>query len=219
MLNLSKNEMHSIVDISYTNEILCKKLYEITKSINETYPAHYNWFHETFMKKLKNKKALIIYTNPEGEPYSPNGIIFIDLEKNKICTLFIEQQSRGKGLATMLMEEATKQLIKPTLTVSYTNIDKLLPILKKFDFLPGYAVKGYYEPESVEIVFNDTSGKVFGQEILPESFVGGENKTFDIKVREDKPIQKLTVPYYETMPDFTYSKTHKTHLRPILRIE
>ena len=137
---------------------LYDKLYNITSEIEKTYPSHKNWFYVNFIGNLlKNNSGLIIYAkNSENEEIS--GVAFINKEICKLCTLFVNPKYRKMGIATKLLQISEKALCKkPIVTVSEINYPQLKKIFDKNKYILTYKVIGYYQPDKVELCFNDFS--------------------------------------------------------------
>ena len=154
-LEYKKIENFSVKD---KNSGLYDKLYNLTSEIEKIYPAHKIWFYANFIGNLlKNNKGIIIFAkNSENDEIS--GIALINKEISKLCTLFVNPNYRRKGIATKLLQISQESLgKKPIVTVSETNYHSLKKLFEKNNYSLTYKVIGYYQPNKVELCFNDFS--------------------------------------------------------------
>ena len=108
---------------------LVNKIYEITSFLNKSYPNYEKWFYEKQVKGCLNGERNIIFITNDDEII---GIISVKKanEEKKICTLFVKEEYRNKGIGSMLLEESFKFLDtnKPLITIG----DNMLPIYEEF---------------------------------------------------------------------------------------
>jgi len=78
-----------------------------------------------------------------------------DLER-KLCTIWVDPDHRGSGLATRLIDEASDWLEEthPLLTVPQERIAEFLPLVRSRDFALTQALRSYYREDAIEYVFN-----------------------------------------------------------------
>lgn len=89
------------------------------------------------------------------------GLVFLKKEdgEQKICTLFVLDEYRGRGIATLLLEESFKYLgtTKPLISIADYKIGQFSAIIKKYGWVQTQILDdGYYNDTSRELVFNGT---------------------------------------------------------------
>ncbi len=160
-----KIEYNVVDQFNFVDETsgLYDKLYNATKSIEETYPSHRNWFYAYFIDiLLKNNEAIIVYAkNSHNNEIA--GVAFLNRKIGKLNTLFVGLYYRRKGIANQLLETSEKVLgIKPMITVSEDNLAQLKFLFERRNYKISYKVLGYYKKGKYEFCFNDdSSGKIF----------------------------------------------------------
>jgi len=142
------------------DEILkvCNKIYDMTAFIGKDYPGYKNWFYQKHLKETlnKNSKRDIIIACDEFDNICGVALIKQDEKEKKICTLFVDEKARGLGIGTMLIEKSF-ELLKTTKPL-ITFVDYKLPVfqrlIKKYDWQQTEIVKGLYNDENQELVYN-----------------------------------------------------------------
>lgn len=146
--------------------ILLDNIFGKISFLRSEYPDFYNWYHNTVLNGLSNgtRKIFIAKTTFSFEKINAILIIKNTKEEKKICTLYVDKETRfmsfGKKLMDIAMNEFNSE--KPLITVSENNIDMFRPFLAKYDFEEKDALLNYYKNGKVEYTFN-------GHLYLPEN--------------------------------------------------
>lgn len=144
------------VDIKSLLEI-CDKLYDITDFISADYPKHRSWFYQKHLPATfeENSGRDIIYAHDENKIYGTAFIKQDELEK-KICTLFVDNDSRGMGIGTKLIEKSMEilQTTKPLITFADYKLPMFEGIISKYGWQQTQVIKGLYNDKSLEYVYN-----------------------------------------------------------------
>lgn len=135
---------------------IISKAYNVTDHICKDYPKHFSWYWEkTVPAVLQGTRDILIATINKKVA----GVVFLKKEKSekKICTIFVLEEYRGCGIATMLLEESFRYLgtTKPLLSIADYKIKQFSAIIKKYGWEQTQILNdGYYNDTSQEIVFN-----------------------------------------------------------------
>lgn len=141
---------------------LCDKLYEMTDFITTDYPKHKSWFYQKHLPatfKSNSGRDIIFARDENGKIY---GTAFIkqDAIEKKICTLFVNDESRGLGIGSKLIEKSMELLhtTKPLVTFADYKLPMFESFIKKYDWKQTQVVKGLYNDKSAELVYNGQLG-------------------------------------------------------------
>jgi len=121
------------------------RLYELTSSVKKNYPHYKDWFYGVFLEGLKKNERTIVSVFNEK---SLAGVALLEHseEENKINTLFVLPNCRGKGVGSLLMKESIDVLggSEINITVSGKNLFKLKGLLDASDFKLMKIEKDFY---------------------------------------------------------------------------
>ena len=114
---------------SNLNEKIIDEIYELTKEIRNTYSDYKEWFYNKQTKE-ENRKTIYLKTD------EIIGVVNLKKEENKLCTIYLKEEYRNKGISNILLEEAFKYLdtTKPYLTCNKNNLKYLNNIIKKYNW-------------------------------------------------------------------------------------
>lgn len=135
---------------------LSTKIYEISISNNSSYPQHKEWF---FLKHLpgviKGTRDILFVQNDESEIIAIACLKNEDDEK-KICTLYVKEEYRNKGIGTALIEKSMDylQTDQPFLTITEASLNSFVPMINKYGWKLTEIVDGVYNPSSKEYCYN-----------------------------------------------------------------
>ena len=120
------------------NSIILSSIFEELSFLRSEYPEFYKWFFNKVIPGVENgtRKIFIAKT-----PYSfgkINGVLILKdtpFEK-KICTLYVDKESRFNGVGKKFIDVAFNELKtnKPMMTVADNKIEVFRKLLNKFDF-------------------------------------------------------------------------------------
>lgn len=143
---------------------ICNTLYDMTDFICTDYPKHNSWFYQKHLPATlqpNSGRDIIFAYDQEGSFY---GTSFVkrDDQEQKICTLFVDEKSRGLGVGTALVEKSMEVLgtTKPMITLADYKLPMFEGLIEKYGWEQTQEVSGLYNDRSVELVFNgilDTS--------------------------------------------------------------
>lgn len=158
-----------VIDKFSKNDIaLYKNIAKLISPISETYPKYNEWLFTKFFPELKTQKRKIIVAYTKKN--TPIGVALLKdyNEEKKICSLFVKEDCRGKGIASNLIKKSCEVLNtnKPLLTVSDKNLPMLQKLLDKNGFKFSYKRSGVYQKEDTENYFNNEATEILKKNIL-----------------------------------------------------
>lgn len=149
------------INDSSFNELI-EKIYLATEPICKYYPNHKEWFYNIHLPKcIKdiNNYTILFVRNPEDH----NEIIGVaclryENKERKICSLYISENYRNKGIGTKLLEESMNWLktTKPFITITQDNIKYYEDFIKKYDWELKEIKHGFYNNDYNEYCYNYT---------------------------------------------------------------
>lgn len=130
------------------------------------YPNFYTWYYGKVLSGLSDNSREIFLASTPFSFGKVNGVLILkDTEcEKKICTLYVDKESRMNGIGQKFMEVAFNELNtdKPLITVSDSRLKDFDKLLNKFKFESVDALPDYYADNHTEYTFN-------GHLYLPES--------------------------------------------------
>lgn len=138
-------------DVKIINEI-----YSIVKHINEDYPRYKEWFYNKQVNGCFSRFRDILFIKNENSKII--GVSFLKMEDNerKICTLYVCEEYRKKGVRTMLLEESFNILgtKKPIITFNEDKLFMFEKIIIKYNWKLTKIVDSLYKDGIKEYCFN-----------------------------------------------------------------
>lgn len=138
--------------------IICDRLYEMTDFICSDYPKHNSWFYQKHLPETlqpNSGRDIIFAYDKEGSFY---GTSFVkqDEQEQKICTLFVDEKSRGLGVGTALVEKSMEVLgtTTPMITLADYKLPMFEGLIEKYGWVQTQEITGLYNDRSAELVFN-----------------------------------------------------------------
>lgn len=139
-------------------EILANKIFMITESLVQEYPGYKRWY---FLKQLKNlgsmEREILFVRNPEklDEIIAVACLKKTVLEK-KICTLYVKESFRSKGIGSAIINEAFKFLgtTTPLITFADYKLKLFEPFIKKYNWKLVEVIDKAYNNNFKELCFN-----------------------------------------------------------------
>lgn len=134
---------------------LAQKIYETTSHLNEIYPEYEKWFYEKQIKESVIGKRNIIFITKEDEIIGISSVKKTNEEK-KICTLYVKDEYRNKGIGSILLEESFKYLEteKPLITFCDSMISIYTEFINKYNWELQEILEDYYENGKSEYCYN-----------------------------------------------------------------
>lgn len=138
---------------------LAAKIYMLTEFICEDYPNHKEWYFNKQLKEtiIDDERNILFVRNPKKY----NEIIAVaclkrTLEEQKICTIYVKEKYRRKGIGTALINESMNWLgtTKPLITIADYKLEMFKPFINKYDWKLTEIVSGLYNGKNNELCFN-----------------------------------------------------------------
>ena len=130
------------------------------------YPDFHAWFYDKVVSGVSDNSRKIFLASTPLSFGKVNGVLILkntNFEK-KICTLYVDKESRMNGIGQKFMNISFNELNtdKPLITVSDTRLKEFDKLLNKFKFKSVDVLHNYYAYNHTEYTFN-------GHLYLPES--------------------------------------------------
>lgn len=134
-----------------TNNLL-EEIYNLTKKLEKDYPAHYDWYHNKFIKELDGIKREIIFCKLNNEVVA---VSLLKKSESKICTIMVDPNYRKMGIGTALMEASFKFLgtTKPFITMPEYKKECFKYYIKKYHWNLNQTIESCYSDNN-ELVYN-----------------------------------------------------------------
>ena len=126
--------------------------------VRTEYLDFYTWFYDKVISGLSdNSRKIFLATTPFSFG-KVNGVLILkntDFEK-KICTLYVDKESRMNGIGQKFMDIAFNELNtdKPLITVSDSRMHDFDKLLRKYSFEAVEVLPDYYAEKHTEYTFN-----------------------------------------------------------------
>jgi GNAT superfamily N-acetyltransferase len=123
--------------------------------LKATYPGFSNWYWSKVVPGVLRGTRAILRQGPVDAP-SGLAIVKRDAAENKICTLWVSEAGRGRGLGHDLLKEAIDWIgdDRPLFTVPAQRYDEFQPLMKRFCFEETARLNSLYRPGVVEHIYN-----------------------------------------------------------------
>ena len=134
---------------------LATKIYEITDFICADYPKHKEWYFKKQLPRILTPNGEVLFVR-ENDEVIAMACLKKDDEEQKICTLYVSDECRGKKIGTTIIEESMRFLetTKPLITLADYKLPMFEPIIKKYDWELTEVVEGLYNDKYKELCFN-----------------------------------------------------------------
>ena len=137
---------------------ICDQLYQMVHFASNDYPKHKSWFYQKQLPETlqENGGRDIIIAHDENKKIYGTAFLKADKVEKKICTLFVNEEARGMGIGTKLTTKSMEILgtDKPLITIADHKLPMFEGIIKKFNWQKFEELKGVYNINHTEIVFN-----------------------------------------------------------------
>lgn len=122
------------------------------------YPDFYAWFYKKVVFGLSNNSRKIFLASNPHSFGKVNGVLILKdtNSEKKICTLYVDKESRMNGIGNKFMEIAFNELNtdRPLITVSDNRLKEFSKLLNKYNFESVDALPDYYADNHTEYTFN-----------------------------------------------------------------
>lgn len=150
-----------------SHQPLYQGIFDLTKSLQQSYPNYKSWYEKTFLEGLKKGEREIIIAQ-DGEKIVGCALIKNTSDEKKLCTLFVHPNFRRQGIGEQLLKISIQKLGQnPLISVSQENTPLVNGLFRKFNFHLSAIKKGCYQPESTEYFFNDVRAKIIQNKLIP----------------------------------------------------
>ena len=148
---------NNIEQVKHNSPFLDSVFQEIA-FLRAEYPNFYNWFYQKVVPGLSNGERKIFVAKSSSSYSKINGILILkdSFDEKKICTLYVEKNSRLNGIGKKFMELAFNELNtdKPLITITENKIKDFLKLLNRFDFTLFEKNPNFYSEGLTEYSYN-----------------------------------------------------------------
>lgn len=119
--------------------------------LRKCYPGFASWYDTKVVPEIDKSRKIFLATS-EGE-FSGALILKATKQEKKVCTLFVNENVRHKGLGTDLMRIASEEL--ETYKLPITISSEATPYFfnsNKFNFFTKDVKTGIYNPDYIEYI-------------------------------------------------------------------
>ena len=147
---------YKMIRIGYQDQKSIQYAFESLKELRKDYPYFPAWFYTKVTQGIADGSRQLWFAVTIEDIVA--GILILKkspIEK-KVCTLYVREPFRRKGVGTLMMYNAFSQLetSTPLATVSSNQLSKYEALLRHFNFHLHKEYKDYYRYGSVEYSFN-----------------------------------------------------------------
>lgn len=132
---------------------LIYQTYDATDWIIKDYPNHFRHFYTKYVPELftGEREILASYSGLRIE-----GLCILKKSEQKVSTLFVREEARGKHLATRLLSEAFIYLgtTKPLISIAEYKLQLFEGLIKKYGWEHTQTLDKTYYGNAREFVFN-----------------------------------------------------------------
>jgi GNAT superfamily N-acetyltransferase len=122
--------------------------------VGDLYPGFEAWYWETVIPGIGRDRAIFVEWNSDKIA----GVVIAkrSLEERKLCTVWVDDGFRSRGVASRLLDQSCSWLGTgaPMLTIPSESLGEFAGILKAGQFCRTQVLDAYYRFGSREHVFN-----------------------------------------------------------------
>lgn len=130
-------------------------LWSTLSPLKAMYPGFSVWYWSKVLPGLLRGTRHILR---QGTLDRPSGIAILkrDVDENKICTLWVANADRGRGVGRELIEEAISWMgdEHPLFTVPAERYEEFRPLMERLRFKETARLQSVYRPGVVEHIYN-----------------------------------------------------------------
>lgn len=141
-----KEELIKIVD----------EIYQMTQPLNDIYPNYNTWFFNKQIKGCYTPDRNIIFARDKKCKIVGISSLKKDDKEKKICTLFVDDKYRRRGIGSLLLDESFKFLetTKPFITITEDKLYMFAKLIEKYDWQLTETAYDIYSKGVREFCFN-----------------------------------------------------------------
>lgn len=136
-------------------EFLADRIWPSLAHLEDTYPGFSLWYRERVIPGLATGERRLFVDMRDG---SCGGVVIAkrDAHERKLCTVWVAETARGRGVAGRLMDEAIDWLEDacPLLTVPEERLNEFLALARRRRFQLTQKLPSFYRLGRAEYVFN-----------------------------------------------------------------
>ena len=125
--------------------------------LRDDYPGFGHWYNQTVVPSIGDNR-MVFFASPQGDCNRLAGAMILKktFYEKKICTLYIPDDFRGRGIGTAFMKKAIITLgdRHPVITVSEPRVTEFDSFLQRFGFKLYDSYSGYYRSGFHELSYN-----------------------------------------------------------------
>jgi hypothetical protein len=131
-----------------------QQVFEALSCVHGMYPGFKEWLFGKVVAASSGERAIFIETS--GPSVLGIAIAKRSMLERKLCTLWVQHDARGGGVASSLANAAFDWLgtSRPLFSVPEERLSEFRSLLRSWEFVQSQALSGYYRPNKTEFVFN-----------------------------------------------------------------
>lgn len=141
---------------------IADEIYLLTEQLDKNYPGYKNWFYNKQIKGCVDLNRNIIFVRNDESKIIGISSLKKTSEEKKICTLFILEPYRNRGIKNLLLKESFLYLEteKPLITISEENLNTFQKTIEEYNWELKETVEDIYKKGSREFCFNGSLLKI-----------------------------------------------------------
>ncbi|TBF67906.1 GNAT family N-acetyltransferase [Rhizobium leguminosarum] len=134
--------------------VVHEDVYAALSSVHSIYPGFERWFWGKVIPDLSGGRSIFL----DWHGGDITGVIIAKRSYNerKLCTVWVDERYRDRGIASCLISEACEWLATdhPMITIPRSRLATFAGILRPGRFIQTQALDSYYRHGEAEFVFN-----------------------------------------------------------------
>lgn len=145
-----------MTQVSFQDKKSIQFAYELLKGLRKDYPNFPVWFSTKVRQGMSDGSRQLWFAFTAENIVAGVLILKKIPTEKKVCTLYVCEPFRCRGVGTLMMRNAFLQLgtSTPLASVSSNQLDKYEALLRHFNFRLHSIYKNYYRYGSMEYSFN-----------------------------------------------------------------
>lgn len=134
--------------------IVHEDVYAALSSVHSIYPGFERWFWGKVIPELSGERSMFLDWHGGGI----TGVVIAkrSFNERKLCTVWVDERYRDRGIASSLISEASEWLATdhPMITIPRSRLASFAGVLRSGRFVQTQALDSYYRHDEAEFVFN-----------------------------------------------------------------